>query len=428
MTVILIKSLIAIFGALAFGVGIRFQKQVLNLPEPSANRLLVIAFVLCRFVPFVVVYLLVGLSPRSDVPVFYDAASHALRGEVVYRDFWSPYSPLFAYITALPLLIWHSAKSIVLLMIMIEGIAWWLTYRFYRPRQGNVAQLWALLYLLLPGPFVFCVLGGQEDVWMWGFGVAGLWLWAVSPSAFRLGLLVAAMLIVTKALAVLIAVALLFWVRRPMHYVAGLLVIGLPALVLLYVLTGDGMLTPLMFASMPFAPNLPTVLAPLIGDFTPYAGLLSAAGLVAVVGLSAYGGWQLRRGHVPYERALPILWVLCYGFMMFIHKSSFGNYVFIYALPLMIILPDWKNIRHITVLLVLNVLVAVHPSLWWQMGAPIYSDPVLLGTPRYLGEYLMEVGIVASVGYFVWLAYGQLTEVSTPLSKRFEPKPVSPQY
>ncbi len=425
MTVILIKGVIAILSALTFCVGIRFQNRVLALPEPTANRLLLFAFALCRLVPFVVVYLVVGFDPRSDVPLFYDAASQALRGEVVYRDFWSPYSPLFAYVTALPLLIWHSAKSVVLLMIVMEGIAWWLTYRFYRPRRGPAAQLWALLYLLLPGPLVFCVLGGQEDVWMWLFGAVSLWLWAGSTNAFRLGLLMAALLIVTKALAVLIVAALLFWVRKPVQYVAGLLVVGLPALVLLYVLTGDGMLTPLMFASMPFAPNLPTVLAPLIGDFTPYASLLSAAGLVVVLVISAYGGWQLRRGNVPYERALPIMWVLCYGSMMFIHKSSFGNYVFIYALPLMILFPNWKNTRPVAVLLILNVLAAVHPSVWWQIGAPIYSDPAMLKTGRYVVEYLMEVGIVACVGYFVWFAYRQTKQIYSPVNNWFEPQSVS---
>lgn len=425
MTIILIKSLIAIVGALAVGFGVRFQNRVLNLPESVANRLLLIAFVLCRFVPFVLIYFWVGTDPHSDVPIFYEAASHALRGEIVYRDFWSPYSPLFAYVTALPLLLWHSAKSVVLLMIIVEGIAWWLTYRFYRPRRGTATQLWALLYLLLPGPFVFCVLGGQEDVWMWLFGVLSLWVWAANANAFRLGLLMAAMLIVTKALAVLIVIAVLFWVRRPVQYVAGLLVVGLPALVLLYLLTGNGMLTPLMFANMPFAPNLPTVLAPLIGDFTPYAGLLSAAGLFIVLGVSAYGGWQLRRNNVPYERALPILWVLCYGLMMFVHKSSFGNYVFIYALPLMTLFPNWKNAWSISVLLILNGLAAVHPSLWWRIGAPIYSNPALLGTERYLIEYLIEIGIVASVGYFVWLAYRQINQVPTTVNRWSEPQSVS---
>ena len=425
MSIILVKVLIAIAGVAAVGICIRFQQTIVATPEPLANRLLVLAFFGCRLVPFIVVYLLLGFDTHSDVPIFYDAASHALRGEVVYRDFWSPYSPLFAYVTALPLLFWHSPKSIVLLMIVMEGAAWWLTYRFYRPRQGSIAQVWALLYLLLPGPFVFCVLGGQEDIWMWLFGVASLWLWSVKASAFRLGLLLAVMLLVTKALAVLIAVALLFWIRRPIQYVAGLLLVGVPSLALLYLLTGDGMLTPLMFASLPFAPNLPTVLAPLIGDFTPYAGLLSTVGLVAVLILSAYGGWRLRRADVPYEGALPILWVLCYGFMMFVHKSSFGNYLFIFALPLVVVLPDWKNIRPILLLLVVSSLTAIHPSLWWHLGAPIYFDPAMLGTARYLIEYIIEIVIVASVGYFVWVAYRQINGGYTPFRKAIQQEPIS---
>jgi hypothetical protein len=425
MSIILIKSLIAVIGTMTFGLGILCRSQVLNMPEPRANRFLIAAFLLCRLVPFVVVYLLMGLDPHSDVPVFYDAASHALRGEIVYRDFWSPYSPLFAYVTAVPLLIWHSGKSVVLLMLLMEGSTWWLTYRFYRPRRGNLVQLGALLYLLLPGPFVFCLLGGQEDVWMWLFGAASLWLWAASGSDFLLGLLMAVMLLVTKALAVLIVIALVFWVRRPAQYIAGLLTVGLPTLVLLYWLTGDGMLTPLIFANMPFAPNLPTVLAPIVGDFRPYGGILSIAGLVAVLGLSAYGGWQFRRGKVPYERALPVLWVLCYGFMMLIHKSSFGNYIFIYALPLMTLIVNGSRVRHVVVLLVLNALATVQPSVWWRIGSPIYSDPAMLASGTYLGEYLMEVGIVTSVGYFVWLAYQQIKEVSVPLHKKLESESIS---
>ena len=52
-------------------------------------------------------------------------------------------------------------------------------------------------------------------------------------------LLMAVMLIVTKALALLIIVPLLCWVNRPGRYVAGLLTIGIPGLILLYALTGN---------------------------------------------------------------------------------------------------------------------------------------------------------------------------------------------
>lgn len=144
MTVISIKSLIAVIGAVAFSIGIRFQERVLRVPEPTANQLLLVTFAACRLVPFVVIYLLMGIDPHSDVPLFYDAASHALRGGVVYRDFWSLYSLLFAYVTALPLLIWHGLKSIVLLMVIIQGTAWWM------PRPVSVFLLLNVLVAMQP--------------------------------------------------------------------------------------------------------------------------------------------------------------------------------------------------------------------------------------------------------------------------------------
>lgn len=242
---------------------------------------------------------------------------------------------------------------------------------------------------------------------MWAIGAVSLYQWQARPDAFRLGLLMALMLLATKALAVLICIGLLFWVRQPIRYVAGLATVGLPVLLVLYALTGMGILTPLMFANMPFAPNLWTVLAPLTGDFMSYAGVLSGAGLLAVVALSAYGGWLLRQQDSPYERSLPTLWVLCFGFMMFVHKSSFGNYAFIYLIPLLFCVIDWNSKADLFFLLLLNVLVTVQPSYWWGIGAPLMTNLAILSKQANVIEYLMELGVVVSVGYFVWRAYQQ---------------------
>ncbi len=416
MSVIILKILVVLVCTGSFGIVYRFRAQVVNLPASTINPILAAAFVLFRIVPFIAIYLVAGQETHSDVPVFYEAARQALQGKVVYRDFWSPYSPLFAYLTALPLIFWHSAKAVVLLMILVEGIAWWLTYRFYYSRRGRSVQLSALLYMLLPAPLSFCVLGGQEDVWMWAVGAVSLYQWQAKPNAFRLGLIMALMLLVTKALAILIVIGLLFWVRQPVRYVAGLLTIGLPGLVVLYALTGMGMLTPLMFANLPFAPNLWTVLAPIIGNFMSYASVLSGIGLVVVVTLAAYCGWQLRLRNRPYEDSLPLLWILCFGFLMFVHKSSFGNYAFIYLIPLLFCLIDWRNRADISFLLVLNALVTIQPSYWWRIGAPLMTNITLLSNSANLIEYAMEVGVVVSVGYFVWRAYQQTATINQEVS------------
>ena len=87
---------------------------------------------------------------------------------------------------------------------------------------------------------------------------------------------------------------------------------------------------------------------------------------------------------------------------------------------------DWKKARPIAILLVLNVLAALHPAVGGQLGAPIYSDPTMLSTGQHIVEYLMEIGIVVSVGYFVWFAYRQ-TQTPTPVNNWFKPQSVSPQ-
>ncbi|GAA4405308.1 hypothetical protein GCM10023187_23520 [Nibrella viscosa] len=425
MDVIVIKVLIALVGTLAFGVLYRLREQIERWPEPTRNRRLALAFTLCRLVPFVGIYLIAGAETRSDVPLFYQAAAEALAGKLVYRDFWSPYSPLFAYLTALPLVIWHSAKAVVLFMIGVEGLAWWLTYRLARRQVGARAHWVALLYLVLPAPLVFCVLGGQEDSWMWAFTVASLHLGRQQPDEFRLGMWMAVVLLATKALAVLIVAALFFWVRRPVRYVFGLAVVGLPALAVLYLLTGTGFLTPLMFAGMLFAPNIWTVLAPLTGDFMQYAGPLSTLGLLTVIAFSAVGAWRLRQQRVSYERSLPILWLLCYGFIMVVHKSSFSNYAFIYMLPLVFSVIDLTDSRQVGALLVLNALAAIQPSLWWSLDTPLFTNPAMLMQGQNLLEYSMEVCIVLSVAYFVWLAYTRIPTGSRPLSSVQTPHPSS---
>ncbi len=414
MMIVTLKLALAVVATLACLLTYAQRARLETVPEQIANRLLVIAFALFRLLPFVLVYVVFGTAPRSDVPVFWEAAQHAMRGDVVYRDFWSPYSPLFAYLTALPLWLWNSPKAIVGLMIGVEGLAWWLTYRFYRPRLGAGTQVSALLYLLLSAPIAFCVLGGQEDIWMWAVAVGSLWSFSRKPNEFWLGVWMIGLLLATKALGILIVLTLLVWVPRRGPYLAGLFVVGLPLLAGLYYLTGTGLFTPFMFVNMPFAPNLWTVLAPLIGNFMTYSSLLSTVGLVAVLAVSGWGAWMLRRAGVSYDKALPLLWTLCYGFMMIIHKSSFGNYAFIYLLPMVLVGINWRNRLTFFFLLVLSGLVTIQPSYWWTIHTPLFTNPDTLLSVQNLIEYLMECGILFSVVFFVWQTVRQIQYLSQP--------------
>lgn len=409
MNTLLLKTILVVLvtiGCVSVG---RFRTYLGDLKPRQANWLLASAFVLCRIVPFVGIYLVLDLEARSDVPIFYEAATQALWGDVVYRDFWSPYSPLFSYFTALPLLVWHDVRMITLQMLLLEGLAWWLTYRLVRKTEPerNATYL-AILYLLLPAPLVFCVLGGQEDILMWLFAIGSVYVWQWGRSAFWLGAWWAVALLVTKALTLFVVLAVLTWIARPWRYILGLATVGLPALALTVWLTGDKILTPLQMGGMRFAPNLWTVTAPLIGDFMVYANQVSTIGLVLMLLISGFGGWKLRQASTSYEQALPLAWVFVYGSLMLVHKSSFGNYAYIILLPLVLLIMDWKQWKDIVMLLMLSATSAIHPSLWWSLSEPIYTRFGLIQTPLNAIEYGLGILMLVSVAYFVRKAFQQM--------------------
>ncbi|WP_266369155.1 hypothetical protein [Tellurirhabdus rosea] len=407
MDVLSVKIGIALFLSVAVVLLLWLRKYLNRFSESQHGSLIALFFVFLRVIPFVLVYLVLGLEPRSDVPVFFDAALQASRGQVVYRDFWSPYSPLFAYMTALPVLFWQSAKAVVALMILMEGLALWLTWRFYRPLLGRDALIRVLVYLMLPGPLVLCVLGGQEDIWMWLFVVISALVWQRTRNSFWVGVVMALALITTKALAVLLVVSLFFLVERPFKYLAGLLLVGIPSFALLVWLVGEKFLTPLMFADMPFAPNLWTVVSPIIGDFRPYAKTLSWVGLAATMGVACLAAAFLKQ-KTTYEKALPVLFSLCFSFMMFFHKSSFSNYAFIFMMPFVLGILNLSSRRQLLALLLFNAAVVVQPTYWWGLGTPVFTNWAMVLTPRHLIEYGMELTVVGCLVYFLVLLYRNL--------------------
>ena len=104
MSVLLFKIAIAFLGSVVTIGLLRFRNLIDRINTRQQKPVLVLFFVLFRIVPFVIVYVLLQQTPRSDVPVFFDAAIEAMQGKIVYRDFWTPYSPLFPYVTTL--LLW----------------------------------------------------------------------------------------------------------------------------------------------------------------------------------------------------------------------------------------------------------------------------------------------------------------------------------
>ncbi len=390
---------------------LRYRPQLEPFVLNRRNLVLSLLFVGLRVVPFIVVFLILNEMPRGDIPFFYWKADLAHQGKLVYRDFWSFHSPLFSYILALPLFVWNSPKAIVALMGIGEVCCLWITYRFYQ-KTAPVEAFWqAVVYLLLPGPLIICLLGGQEDIWLWGFGLSAVIVWQRSHNAFKVGLCMALALLTLKVTFMIIVFPVFFilsYRRLGVHFAGALFSVGIPVLIILYLALGWLFLMPVQHADLPFAPNLPTVLRPFMG------GLLSAMplqtlnwlGMTLTLSVAILTGWHFRKK--PFERVFPALWVVAFGSFMLFQPSAMAYYLFLFLIVLVFELTDLTRSRQINFLLAMNLLVVVQPFMMVYLKQPRFDSLLPLPSPLFLLEYGLEFTFVVGVIYYIRRAWLRL--------------------
>jgi hypothetical protein len=406
MSVVLFKTILSLFLAAAVWIALANRSRLETWLAARPRGFSGWSWVALRLLPYLGLYVVLRQPAPSDLVGFYNGASGALLGKLAYRDYVTVYAPFFSYLTALPLLLWHDPRAIIGLMVLVEGALLGWTVRRYR-----IGRFGVLTYLLLPASVVFCVLGGQEDVWMWGFGLGFL---ATYRRPFRAGLVVGLGLLVTKALFVVVIPALFFWMRDKVRFTLGMAAVGLPVLAFWYYFGGLSFLMPIDITQDPLAPNLWSVAYPFLGDWVERANprVFNWLGLGLIILVSCL--FTLRRRNDAPETWLSQLWVLAFGLVMLVLRSSYANYVFAFVLPLWVLVlarPQARTLR--TVVLVLNVLAAVQPSLWWRLGLPFYRFADLTEPLRFL-EYGTQLGLVVGVAYLVWWVWSQRHRANDP--------------
>lgn len=380
------------------------------------------AFLAFRLIPFIVVYLLLNEQPRGDVPFFYEKASKALQGGLVYVDFWSFHAPVFAYILALPLIFWHSSKAIVLLMLLVEWLAVFLTYRFYQKKEANLdpinrrAALNTLLYWLLPAPLIICMLGGQEEIWLWLFGLVAIWTLrrpnqTDARSSFQIGLIMAMGLLCLKVTFAMILFPIFFLIRDKVRFVGAIALVGVPALLLLYSLMGMAFLMPMQHGDLPFSPNLSTVLRPFLGGVIANVPIKTLNFIGLAIAITAYVITGIRYRSLSLERAFPSLWVITFGLFMLLQASAMAYYVFIFLIAFVFELTNIHRKGEVAFLVVINWLVIVQPFVTVYTGQLLFNSMASLATPIHLLTYALEAATVCSVARMVWLAYQRLEKL-----------------
>jgi len=261
-----------------------------------------------------------------------------------------------------------------------------------------------LAYYLLPGSLLLCVLGAQEDVWMWLF-VALAYLMRQRTGRVEVYALVLALgLLLTKAILVLIFVPLFILEKEKLRFVVTMAVVGAVSLAILYPLVGWEFTQPLDEAKTLRAPNIPAILNPWFFDKIGVGEKIwNWLGLLVSVGLGSWTAWRWR--NADFALMLSRTWVALYATMMVVQQSAYSNYIFLFLIPLVFFVIDWRNKKQVTLLLAFNLLCVVHPSYWWRLDMPKYLAPSdIWASPSSLLDYAMQLAIVLLTGYFVWLA------------------------
>lgn len=371
----------------------------------SAVPWLGIFWFVLRLLPFVIIYVVLDYEPQSDVKGYYfPIGTGAAAGEMMYRDVHSPYAPFFGYYLSLPLILWNDARVIVLTMTGVELVAVWLTYRDENRGESRGQRLFrCLFYYLLPVPFVFCVMSGQEDVGLWIFTLlAGQAL--VSTKSYSAGLWFGLGLLSTKVIFVLLFVPLFFMAKNKIRFLAGCATLGLPVLLFLLWKTGTLFMTqPMEEGTFLKAPNLRSVLAPFIGEainrtvrFESYLGLLITV-LTTIVVL------QTKRLADP-RRSVALLYILMFSLTTVLQHNAISTYAYLFMLPLVFVMLDFRDRWACVALLVFNVMAAVHPSFWWRLGEPFFYSFDQLNWSTYWVDYAMEVFLVSGFAYIAFRA------------------------
>ena len=418
MPIVLIKGVTSLLLTLIL-IGLLWQRTWVE-GQLNARKLpwLTLFWVLLRLVPFVVIYVVLGLAPSSDVQYYYyPVASSAARFEIPYTKAFNPYAPFFGYVLSPPLWLLRDPRTIVLTLLVIEAAVVWFTQRVYRPQLNRGERLFrCLIYYLMPVSFMFAVFSGQDDVLGWGVALLALWCWQRWGLAFVGGLALAVGLLITKATFVLLLVPFFFITRQKVTYVAGAALIGLPVLAWLYLNTGmEFIAQPLQEGDNLKAPNWRSVLNPILaGNLSLNANVgkfITLALLLVIVALPAF--WVRTRDALTGH--LPMLFIAIFSAMSVLQQNAISVYAFSFMLPLVFCLTNFRNKRETTILLSFNLLAANQPSIWWRMKQPYYTFESLTN-PLYLAEYAMEWLIVAGFGWCVWLAIRQLRRGPVPVA------------
>lgn len=419
MVVILVKVAIGLCCSLLAYLAIR-SEALAKLPFRQFVFGATGATLLSRLLLFAMLYLVLGYSVPSDVPgAYYPEAKSALSGKLVYRDFWTTYSPFHPYIDAAAVALWDSTKSIVLLAILFEALAipLWLRLGMLEfPEQ--VVRGAAILYVFSPLLLSTVAIAGQNHVWISPFLAAALYA-KRKQRGLLAGILLGLSLLTVKFL-VLIFVPVVFLYRK--QYVTFLLgfagIVGVIGAA--FYANGANLLAPLYFqraggqessGSLPYLMTLVGV--PMTSPVYILMALVLAGGLCLFLWL-----YRDRLSGAALISAAP---VCLFALVLLFSKKAFTTYWACCFMMLAWLISERLKTRPwiLPAFLLWGTVAMVEPTLYFRWVLPRIIPEMIQSIPAYQSVlFLLAQGVLLAFSMLTaWLGFTKcLQSTLTPVA------------
>jgi hypothetical protein len=414
---------VALAASVSAACTIAISSRVLfDKPREVFDRLAIWGLAASRLGLYVVVFLILKIQPRGDVPhVYTDEAFATLHGQHVYRDFLSSYAPLHSYLDASLFRLWPNPLALMLFAVVCECflLPVWLpaARAFISERHVRMATL---LYIFSPISIQYVAVDGQDNV-VAALLLALAVLLLVRNRALLSGLSTGVAIAVFKFLPlVYVPSFILAAYKRRWNWVAG---IAIPTLLVYggFALIHSPILVPLQReGALRKASNLPFIIDTLANHLFParmWDGIvvLALAALVVVAARAMQSAVPAARLRVLTFSAVALTVAL-----LMLSKKSWPTYLMLVLFPLCLVLArlaPWKRI----VFLLFSLVVISEHSFWTIRLGEV--DALGLHTLLFAGNraavefLLLELLLIAG---YIWLLFESIRQTSRASRDAFE--------
>jgi hypothetical protein len=371
-------------------------------------------FVVSRFGLYGLLFFVLHLTPRGDIPAYYfPEASAALHGALPYRDFASSYAPLHSYLDGAAILLWRSPLAIILLAILFEAVLLpvWLKLGRELFSEQSVRTA-AILYIASPISLQFVAVDGQDNVIVALFLALAI-LCLLKHRAAVSGALVALGVVCIKFLPLLYFPAFFLVARNRVRWFlgfAGVLAVGYGGFALLHL----PLLSPLMRqGDLKTASNLTYVIESVCGVDIPsrVGDVLFLLILAAIFVLIARA---LRRASEVDRLRILVFGIAALTLALLVFsKKSWPPYLMFALFPINFLLTEGSRRRLRLAAFALFSMIAVVVQSYWatvfaQPLAPAFHRMLLTRQPAVLFFLGLQVLVVAG---YLWLFFAAMQRI-----------------